>query len=88
LYNFFIYTQATEELTLALKNPQTYVILCTLIGTSKDDKLKEYAALVLRKKLYKRNAWMNVSQEVRQQYESFKTCSYYFYLLFNVSIVE
>jgi len=54
-------------LTLALKNPQTYVTLCTVIGSSKNDRLKEYAALVLRKKLSKRNAWMNLSQELREQ---------------------
>lgn len=59
--------QATDELTSALKNPHTYVTLCTVISSSKNDKLKEYAALVLRKKLYKRNAWMNLSQELREQ---------------------
>lgn len=63
--------QATEELTIALKSPQTYITLCTLVNDSKDDKLKEYAAVILRKKLIKRNAWMNVSQEVRQQYDYF-----------------
>jgi len=58
-------------LTIALKDPQTYVTLCTLIGTSRNDKLKEYAALVLRKKFVKRNVWMNVTQEVRQQYDTY-----------------
>lgn len=38
------------------------------MSTCKNDKLKEYAALVLRKKFQKRNAWMNISPEVRQQY--------------------
>jgi len=59
-------------LTVALKNPQTYVTLCTLIGTiNKPDDLKGYAALVLRKKLTKRNAWMNISQEIRLEYDIF-----------------
>lgn len=58
-------------MTAAFKNPETYVTLCTLIGTSKNDKLKEYAALVLRKKFYKRNSWMNLAQEIRQSYVTF-----------------
>lgn len=63
--------QATNELTLAFKNPQTFVTLCTVIGSSKNDRLKEYAALVVRKKLSKRNAWMNLSQELREQIKQF-----------------
>jgi len=62
---------ATNDLTIALKDPQTYVTLCTLIGTSRNDKIKEYAALVLRKKFVKRNVWMNVTQEVRQQIKQY-----------------
>jgi len=66
-------------LTVALKNPQTYVTLCTLIGTiNKTDELKDYAALLLRKKLTKRNAWMNISQEIRLQYDTFFITYYYF----------
>ncbi|XP_015365619.1 PREDICTED: importin-4-like [Diuraphis noxia] len=63
--------EATNELTLALKNPQTFVTLCTVIGSSKNDRLKEYAALVLRKKLNKRNVWMNLSLELREQIKQF-----------------
>ncbi|KAL4119196.1 hypothetical protein QTP88_012040 [Uroleucon formosanum] len=62
---------ATNELTLALKNPQAYVTLCTVIGSSKNDRLKEYASVVLRKKLTKRNIWMNLSQELREQIKQF-----------------
>lgn len=66
---------------MVLKNPQSYVTLCTLIGTiNKTDELKGYAALILRKKLTKRNAWMNISQEVRQQYDMFFFISNYYYL--------
>ncbi|XP_050419977.1 importin-4-like [Adelges cooleyi] len=63
--------QATDELTAALKNPQAYVVLCSVLSSSKEDRLKEYAALVIRKKLHKRNAWMNISQEIRQQMKQF-----------------
>ncbi|KAL5244737.1 hypothetical protein ACI65C_012147 [Semiaphis heraclei] len=63
--------EATNELTLALKNPQTYVTLCTVVGSSQNDRLKEYAALVLRKKLNKRNVWMNLSLELREQIKQF-----------------
>ncbi|XP_022173439.1 importin-4-like [Myzus persicae] len=66
-----VITQATNELTLALKNPQTYVTLCTVISSSKNDRLKEYAALVLRKKFAKRNVWMNLSLELREQIKQF-----------------
>jgi len=38
-----------------------------VIGSSKNDRLKEYAALVLRKKFSKRNVWMNLAQELRDQ---------------------
>ncbi|VVC26841.1 Armadillo-type fold,Armadillo-like helical,Importin-beta, N-terminal domain [Cinara cedri] len=63
--------QATDELTAAFKNPETFVKLCTLIGTCKNDKVKEYAAIVLRKKFVKRNSWMNLTLEVRQSIKQF-----------------
>ncbi|XP_050539704.1 importin-4-like [Daktulosphaira vitifoliae] len=66
-----IIKHATDELTGALKNPQTYVILCTVISSSKEDRLKEYAALVIRKKLNKRNTWTAISSDIREQMKQF-----------------
>lgn len=57
-----------EELIVALENPRTCVSFCALIGAvDKDDKLKSFAAIILKKKLAKRSVWKTVPKGIRQQ---------------------
>lgn len=49
--------QATEELNQALKRPETISFLCEVVGRSASPQLRQYAAVILRKRLVKLRFW-------------------------------
>ncbi|KAL7033982.1 hypothetical protein ACKWTF_007804 [Chironomus riparius] len=55
--------KATEELNDALKRPESINVLCEIATRSTQPQLRQYAAVVLRKRLMKLRYWNMVPQE-------------------------
>lgn len=60
------YSKATEDLNEALKQQETISILCGIATTSKNPQLRQYAAVVLRKKLVKLRNWNMVPADQQE----------------------
>jgi importin-4 len=60
------FLQATEELNEALKRPETTQLLCAIATSSKSPQIRQYAAVVLKKRLSKRKNWLEVAAEHRE----------------------
>lgn len=58
--------QATEELNEALKRPETIQTLCEVATRSPSPQLRQYAAVILRKRLSKQRFWNLIPVEGQQ----------------------
>ncbi|CRL01971.1 CLUMA_CG015064, isoform A [Clunio marinus] len=58
--------KATEELNEALKRPETIQILCEIVVRSANPQLRQYAAVILRKRLVKLRFWNMVPKDQQQ----------------------
>lgn len=58
--------QGTNELREAFKNPDVVPALCNVIGTSQNPQIRQYAAMLLRRKLGKYGQWSRLSADARQ----------------------
>ena len=64
--NFVTFFQATADLQEALKHPETIHALCEVVVTSANPQLRQYAAVILRKRLIKLRNWQLVPLEQQQ----------------------
>ncbi|XP_011501436.1 PREDICTED: importin-4-like [Ceratosolen solmsi marchali] len=62
--------QATAQLKEAFKNPQSTQLLYQLIVNSKTVQVRQYAALLLRKRYNKIKCWSQLSQEIRSEFKA------------------
>jgi len=58
---------ATEELRAAFKQPGVIPELCAVLGSSQQVQIRQYAAVLLRKKFSKSGSWFKFSQDDRNQ---------------------
>ena len=58
--------EGTAELKEAFKQPNAIPMLCQVLGGSASPQIRQYSALLLRKKLGKQKTWHNLSAEDRQ----------------------
>ncbi len=58
--------QGTAELKEAFKHPMAIQELCTVLVSSQSPQIRQYSALLLRKKLSKSKTWRSLSAEARQ----------------------
>ncbi|XP_013410822.1 importin-4-like [Lingula anatina] len=58
--------QATEQLKQLYKDPNIVPVLCGVIGTSQNPQVRQYAAVLLRRKISKARQWRTVPENVRQ----------------------
>lgn len=59
------YFQGTKELREAFKTPDVIPALCNVIGVSQNPQIRQYAAVLLRRRLAKSKNWMKLSVDVR-----------------------
>lgn len=57
--------QGTQELREAFKNPDVIPALCNVIGVSQNPQIRQYAAVLLRKRLSKNKHWTKLPVNVR-----------------------
>ncbi|XP_014468024.1 PREDICTED: importin-4-like [Dinoponera quadriceps] len=62
--------QATAELRKALKNPDNISALCQLIVTSTNPQVRQYAAVLLRKRYSKSKHWTSLSENIRTEFKA------------------
>ncbi|XP_050458039.1 importin-4-like [Cataglyphis hispanica] len=62
-----IIQEATVELKKVLQNPDNIPILCQLIVTSVNPEVRQYAALILRRRYTKGKNWMKLSEPIRSE---------------------
>uniref|UniRef100_A0A6B2EDB2 Putative karyopherin importin beta 3 n=1 Tax=Phlebotomus kandelakii TaxID=1109342 RepID=A0A6B2EDB2_9DIPT len=58
--------QATKDLEEAFKRPETVPALCDLIVSSANPQVRQYSAVLLRRRLQKKFNWQLLPQETRQ----------------------
>lgn len=58
--------QGTNELVEAYKQPETIPTLCDLVVSGKDIQTRQYAAVLIRKRLTKLRHWQLVEPEKQQ----------------------
>ena len=59
------YFQGTKELREAFKTPEVIPALCNVIGVSQNPQIRQYAAVLLRRRLAKSKNWMKLSVDVQ-----------------------
>lgn len=62
--------QATHELNEALKRPETIQALCEVVVSSQNPQLRQYAAVILRRRLVKLRNWQMVPVDQQQLIKS------------------
>uniref|UniRef100_A0A6M2DTC3 Putative karyopherin importin beta 3 n=1 Tax=Xenopsylla cheopis TaxID=163159 RepID=A0A6M2DTC3_XENCH len=62
--------QATAELTESFKNPEAIPALCQVTVSSQNPQFRQYAAILLRKRLAKAKNWILVPQDMRNNVKS------------------
>ncbi|XP_020296536.1 importin-4-like [Pseudomyrmex gracilis] len=61
--------QATAELQQALKDPNSISELCQLLVTSTNLEVRQYAALILRRRYAKQNNWKMLPESIRTEFK-------------------
>jgi len=56
--------QATQELKLATRDPSVIPALCTVLGSSANPQLRQYAAILLRRRIMKGKQWKDLPNEI------------------------
>ncbi|XP_076248556.1 importin-4 [Calliopsis andreniformis] len=62
--------QGTAELREAFKKPESVPALCQLIVTSTNLQIRQYAALLLRKRYAKGTHWFKLPQQIRTEFKA------------------
>jgi hypothetical protein len=62
---FLINFQGTQELREAFKNPEVIPALCNVVGISQNPQIRQYAAVLLRKRLSKSRNWTKLPVNVK-----------------------
>ncbi|XP_067002902.2 importin-4 [Anabrus simplex] len=57
--------KGTKELREAFKSPDVIPALCNVVGSSQNPQIRQYAAVLLRKRLYRPKHWMKLPVNVR-----------------------
>jgi len=65
-----IISQGTTELRNALKNPEALGALCNVLATSNESQLRQYAAVILRKRFNKSTNWTSLPATARKELKS------------------
>ncbi|XP_058803486.1 importin-4-like [Phymastichus coffea] len=65
-----IIQQATTELNEALKNPESTRALCQILVSSQEKEVRQYAAVLLRKRYRKKSYWTHLPDPVKQEFKS------------------
>lgn len=76
LFTKFFVFQGTKELGEVLKSPSVVGELCQVMGTSAAPQVRQYAAVILRKRLGKTRHWMKLEADVKNGYAVAKLPSY------------
>lgn len=63
--------QGTKELGDVLKTPGVVGELCQVMGTSTAPQVRQYAAVILRKRLGKSRHWVKLEADVKNGYVSY-----------------
>ncbi|XP_043248077.1 importin-4-like [Colletes gigas] len=62
--------QGTAELTEAIKKPESISTLCQLIVSSQKSQIRQYAAVLLRKRYEKGKHWLQLPQHIRSLFKT------------------
>ncbi|GFN80012.1 importin-4 [Plakobranchus ocellatus] len=57
--------KATADLKEAFKNPETLQTLCQILGTSPQPQIRQYAAVLIRRKIHKAKRWAALDDEFK-----------------------
>ncbi|KAK7863534.1 hypothetical protein R5R35_004984 [Gryllus longicercus] len=57
--------QATKDLKASIKNPSAIGDLCTVIVTSKNSQIRQYAAVIMRQRLSKAKIWNHLDSQLK-----------------------
>ncbi|EEB17594.1 Importin-4, putative [Pediculus humanus corporis] len=63
--NNAVIIQGTKELREAFKNPEAIPALCNVLSTSNNPQIRQYAAVILRKRLSKQKHWNKLPLDVK-----------------------
>ncbi|KAK6629085.1 hypothetical protein RUM43_002902 [Polyplax serrata] len=63
--NNAVIIQGTKELREAFKNPEAIPALCNVLSTSSNAQIRQYAAVILRKRLSKQKNWNKIPNDVK-----------------------
>ncbi|KAF4521358.1 hypothetical protein B566_EDAN006947 [Ephemera danica] len=58
--------QGTEELREAFKKPDIVPSLCQIMGTAKDSQIRQYSAVLLRKRLSRKRNWNQLTTDIKK----------------------
>jgi hypothetical protein len=61
------YLQGTQELREALKSPEAVPTLCQVMVSAKEPQVRQYAAVILRKRFGKSRHWNAVHYDMKTQ---------------------
>ncbi|XP_060832672.1 importin-4-like [Bombus pascuorum] len=62
--------QGTAELREAFKKPESIPALCQLIVSSTNSQIRQYAAILLRKRYAKAKHWLKLPQHIRNEFKT------------------
>ncbi|CAG5114577.1 unnamed protein product, partial [Candidula unifasciata] len=57
--------KATQDLKEAFKNPDTLQNLCHILGTSTQPQIRQYAAVLIRRKIHKLKQWTQLDESIK-----------------------
>ncbi|XP_049829697.1 importin-4-like [Schistocerca gregaria] len=59
--------EGSKELKEAFKQPDVIPLLCNVVGSSDNPQIRQYAAVLLRKRLGRRRHWMKLPEDLRNK---------------------
>lgn len=65
-FSFALYLQATADLQEAYKRPETIPQLCDIVVSNKEPQIRQYSAVLLKKRLGKLRHWQMVPHDQQQ----------------------
>ena len=69
--NFHFYLKGTAQLKEEVNNPESIGILCKLLSLHQDPNIRQYAAIILKKRFVKKNKWVPVDPQLKAEYVLF-----------------
>ncbi|XP_029638234.1 importin-4-like isoform X2 [Octopus sinensis] len=58
--------KATDEMKLLMKNQDIVPLFCQILGTCEKSQVRQYAAVLLRRKIQRKHQYFNLSEDIRK----------------------